>query len=90
MGDLDERIHTLFGLEPGMRALVNAPMYHSAPNSYALGVAQEGGTLFIEGRFDAEGTLRLIHDEQLPLQVMVGRNSSPLTDGNAVPYLSMA
>jgi long-chain acyl-CoA synthetase len=54
-----------YGLEPGMRALVNAPMYHSAPNSYALGVAQEGGTLFIEERFDAEGTLRLIDQHRI-------------------------
>jgi long-chain acyl-CoA synthetase len=54
-----------YGLEPGMRALVNAPMYHSAPNSYALGVAQEGGTLFIEERFDAEGTLGLIDQHRI-------------------------
>ena len=54
-----------YGIEPGMRALVNAPMYHSAPNSYALGIAQEGGTLFIEERFDAERTLQLIEEHQL-------------------------
>jgi long-chain acyl-CoA synthetase len=54
-----------YGIEPGMRALVNAPMYHSAPNSYALGVAQEGGTLFIEERFDAERTLQLIAQHRL-------------------------
>jgi long-chain acyl-CoA synthetase len=54
-----------YGIEPGMRALVNAPMYHSAPNSYALGIAQEGGTLFIEERFDAERTLQLIAQHRL-------------------------
>ena len=43
-----------------MRALLNAPWYHSAPNSYALGIAQENGTLFVEERFDAERTLQLI------------------------------
>ena len=42
-----------------MRALLNAPWYHSAPNSYALGIAQENGTLYIEERFDAERTLQL-------------------------------
>ncbi len=48
------------GFEPGMRALVNAPMYHSAPNSYAMGASQESGHLFIQTRFDAEETLALI------------------------------
>jgi long-chain acyl-CoA synthetase len=54
-----------YGTEPGMRALLNAPWYHSAPNSYALGIAEEGGTLFIEERFDAERTLSLIHEQRL-------------------------
>ncbi len=54
-----------YGLEPGMRALLSAPMYHSAPNAYALGVAQQGGTLFLESRFDAEATLRLIEQHRI-------------------------
>ncbi len=48
------------GFELGMRALVNAPMYHSAPNSYAMGASQESGHLFIQTRFDAEETLAMI------------------------------
>jgi long-chain acyl-CoA synthetase len=54
-----------YGTEPGMRALLSAPWYHSAPNSYALGIAQDDGTLFVEERFDAERTLQLIHDHRL-------------------------
>ena len=54
-----------YGSEPGMRALFCAPWYHSAPNSYALGIAQDGGTLFIEERFDAERALQLIAAERL-------------------------
>ncbi len=54
-----------YGAEPGMRALLSAPWYHSAPNSYALGIAQDSGTLFVEERFDAEQTLRLIHEQRL-------------------------
>jgi long-chain acyl-CoA synthetase len=54
-----------YGSEPGMRALFCAPWYHSAPNSYALGIAQDGGTLVIEERFDAERTLALIAAERL-------------------------
>jgi len=54
-----------YGIEPGMKALLNAQLYHSAPNSYALGVAQVGGTLVLEDRFDAERTLQLIDRHRL-------------------------
>jgi long-chain acyl-CoA synthetase len=54
-----------YGVEPGMRALLNAPWYHSAPNSYALGIAQESGTLYIEERFDPERTLQMIEAHRL-------------------------
>ena len=55
----------VLGFEPGMRALVSAPMYHSAPNSYAIGASQENAHLFIESRFDAEDTLRLIAQHRI-------------------------
>ena len=55
----------VLGFEPGMKALVSAPMYHSAPNSFAIGAAQEGTELFIEERFDAERTLQLIEAHRL-------------------------
>ncbi len=48
------------GIEPQMRALVSAPLYHSAPASYVLQAALQGAHLWIEPRFDAEQTLRLI------------------------------
>ena len=54
-----------YGVMPAMRALLCAPWYHSAPNSYALGIMQEGGTLFIEERFDALRTLQLIERHRL-------------------------
>jgi long-chain acyl-CoA synthetase len=55
----------VLGLTPGMRALVSAPMYHSAPNSYCIGASLDSATLFIEPRFDAERTLRLIEQHRL-------------------------
>jgi long-chain acyl-CoA synthetase len=55
----------VLGIEPGMRALLSAPMYHSAPNSYALYAALDSGQLFIEERFDAERTLQLIERHRL-------------------------
>ena len=54
-----------YGVDENMRALLNAPWYHSAPNGYVLGIAQESGTLVIEDRFDAERTLALIAQHQL-------------------------
>ncbi len=54
-----------YGVQPGMRALLSAPWYHSAPNSYALGLAQESAWLVIEERFDAERTLALIASQRL-------------------------
>jgi long-chain acyl-CoA synthetase len=57
-----------YGLRPGLpevRALLCAPWYHSAPCNYALGIVQEGGTLFIEARFEAERTLQLIARQRL-------------------------
>jgi long-chain acyl-CoA synthetase len=54
-----------YGSAPDMRALLSAPWYHSAPNGYALGVIQDGGTLHVEERFDAERTLQLIDEHHL-------------------------
>lgn len=58
-------LRQVLGFAPGMRALVSAPMYHSAPNSYCVGAALEGAELFIEPRFDAEHTLRMIERHRI-------------------------
>ena len=60
-----ELMRHVLGFEPGMRALVSAPMYHSAPNSYCIGAALECAHLFIEERFDAEQTLRMIEQHRI-------------------------
>ena len=61
-----DRSRLCYGLEPGMRALLNAPIYHSAPNGYVVGVSQmPDATLLIEQRFDAERTLQLIEQHRL-------------------------
>ncbi len=54
-----------YGFRPGLRALLNAPLYHSAPNAFAMGVVIEGGSLFLEPRFDAESCLRTIERERI-------------------------
>ena len=53
------------GIGPGMRALSSAPMYHSAPNAYALQSALNAELLVIEPKFDAERTLALIEAHRL-------------------------
>jgi len=61
-----DRARLCYGLEPGMRALLNAPIYHSAPNGYVVGVSQmPDATLLLEQRFDAERTLQLIERHRL-------------------------
>ena len=60
-----EILRHVLGFEPNMRALVSAPMYHSAPNSFAIGASMENAHLFIESRFDAEDTLRLIQQHRI-------------------------
>ena len=56
---------TVLGIEPGLRALLSAPLYHSAPNLYAVQAAVNGALLVLEPRFDAEATLALIERYRL-------------------------
>jgi long-chain acyl-CoA synthetase len=49
-----------FGVGPGSRCLISAPLYHTAPCSYVMHVARSGAWLRIESRFDAEATLAAI------------------------------
>jgi long-chain acyl-CoA synthetase len=62
---LAEAARIAIGIETGMRALVSAPMYHSAPAQYVLQAALKDAEIWIEPRFDAETTLRLIASEQI-------------------------
>jgi long-chain acyl-CoA synthetase len=62
---LAEAARTALGIAPGMRALVSAPLYHSAPANYVVQAALKDAHLWIEPRFDAEATLQLIESEQI-------------------------
>ncbi len=53
------------GVEPGARTAVTAPLYHSAPNAFALAAVGLGTYMVLESRFDPEGLLRLIEEQQL-------------------------
>ena len=60
-----EACRAVFGIEPGMRGLISAPLYHSAPASYLLQMALHDCHVVIEPRFDAQRTLQLIESERI-------------------------
>ncbi len=55
----------IYGLRPGIRALLPGPLYHSAPNAFGIRAARLGEALVMMPRFDAEDFLRLIQDEKI-------------------------
>jgi long-chain acyl-CoA synthetase len=61
----------VYGLKPGVRALLPGPLYHSAPNVFALRAGRLGGALFLMPRFDAEELLRLVQEEAIDTIFMV-------------------
>jgi long-chain acyl-CoA synthetase len=67
-----ERLRALiYGLKPGVRALLPGPLYHSAPNSFGLRSGRLGGALVLMPRFDPEEFLRSIQDERIDTVFMV-------------------
>ena len=68
LGRVRDRI---FGLKPGISALVPGPLYHSAPNSMALRATQQAETMVLMARFDSEECLRLIETYQITNIFMV-------------------
>src|SRR3984885_9132926 len=51
-----ERMRALiYGLKPGVRALLPGPLYHSAPNSFVLRSGRLGGALVVVGRVGGGG-----------------------------------
>src|SRR3546814_8069125 len=55
----------LYGLRAGMRWLLAAPLYHSAPNFFSLAAVRRNGLLVLESRFDAERTLQLVEEHRI-------------------------
>ncbi|AVO46861.1 acyl-CoA synthetase [Phreatobacter cathodiphilus] len=61
----------VYGLRPGVRALLPGPLYHSAPNSFGIRAGRLGGVLVLMPRFDAEEMLRLIEEHRIDTIFMV-------------------
>jgi long-chain acyl-CoA synthetase len=61
----------IFQLAPGERTVIPAPMYHAAPNVYALAAAIRGMDMTIMTSFDAEEFLRIVADRRVTVAQMV-------------------
>jgi long-chain acyl-CoA synthetase len=62
---MTEVVRTVFGVDAQSRCLLSAPIYHSAPASYAAFCASSGATLRLEPRFDASRVLSLIATDRI-------------------------
>ena len=61
----------IFKLAPQERTVIPAPMYHTAPNVYALAAAIRGMDMTIMTNFDAEEFLRIVADHRVTVVQMV-------------------
>ena len=61
----------IFQLAEGERTVIPAPMYHAAPNVYALSSALRGMDMTIMPRFDAEEFLRIVERHRVSVVQMV-------------------
>lgn len=61
----------VYGCRDGARCIVPGPLYHSAPNGYALQASMVGDLLVIEPRFDPEEFLGLLERYALTGAMMV-------------------
>jgi len=61
----------IFQLHEGERTVIPAPMYHTAPNVYALAAAMRGLDMTIMQRFDAEEFLRIVDTHRPTVVQMV-------------------
>jgi long-chain acyl-CoA synthetase len=68
---LDDMRAMVYGLKPGIRALLPGPLYHSAPNSFSLRAGKISDLLVLMKRFEEEEFLRLIQDEKIDTIFMV-------------------
>jgi long-chain acyl-CoA synthetase len=61
----------ILGILPGMRSLVPGPLYHSAPNAFAMGAGRVGEVTVLMPRFDPVALLELIERERIDSMFMV-------------------
>lgn len=66
-----ELVSRTIGIAPGVRALISAPLYHSAAILFAQQAMLHGDCLVLGARFDAEQTLALIERHRVQVAYLV-------------------
>jgi len=66
-----ELLRSVYGLRPGVRALIGGPLYHSSPNAFARQALQVAELLVMQTRFDAEAALAAIERHRITHMVAV-------------------
>jgi long-chain acyl-CoA synthetase len=61
----------IYGLRDGIRTMVPGPLYHSAPNSFALRAARVASLIVLMPRFDPEAFLALVQEHRIEAMFMV-------------------
>ncbi|MCW0038141.1 AMP-binding protein, partial [Acinetobacter baumannii] len=64
-------IATAYGLQPGARTLLTAPIYHSAPSLYFQNALLLSELVVLEQRFDPERFLQLVQEHRIDTAYMV-------------------
>jgi len=55
----------IYGFGPDARAVMTGPMYHIAPNTFALAIAALGDRLVLQPKFDPQELLQLIEEHAI-------------------------
>ena len=66
-----ELFASVYGVRPGVRALVTGPLYHASPNAYGRHALMNADVLVLQSKFDPEETLALIEKHRIENAVMV-------------------
>ena len=66
-----DMIARVYGLVPGVRALVAGPLYHASPNAYGRQALVNAEVLVLQSKFDPEETLAAIERHRITNAVMV-------------------
>ena len=64
-------IRQAYGIVPGCRALMSAPLYHSAPSVFVQNALQMAERLVLTPRFDAEQVLELVEKHRIDVLYLV-------------------
>jgi long-chain acyl-CoA synthetase len=67
----EEVVSAALGIQPGCRALLSAPLYHSAPTVFAQRALEMAQQLVLAPRFDAEETLILLEKYRIDVLYLV-------------------